>query len=386
MPIGTATIAPLPKLQFFDNNGDPLAGGQLFTYTGGTTTKQATYLDAGYAAVNTNPIVLDSAGRATVFLAPWSYKFVLSPSTDTDPPTSPLWTVDGVQGVPAQTVNVDVDGVAGEVVAAGDIVYLGSAAGKWLLASNAVAASSADAVEIGMVISGGVADAPITVRTQGRVVVAAAKVAGSTYFLSTAGALVTPAPATGHIRAFGFADTTTSLVFPVTQTVSSSLRTALKVFAYSAGQGNDAGGADTVLGNYNVTVPANYLTQPGDALVIEGTCVLANTANARTLKLQVGAPAPIAVINTATASHESSTFRIIVRRRTSTTASLSSVSNLGPATGTVLVVHAVNTAIVAVDWTTSQLLRVFAAGTDAGDTLLTDYTVYSVRSHQAAVV
>ena len=49
--------------QFLDNNGNPLAGGLLYTYAAGTTTPQATYTTAAGNVANANPIVLDSAGR-----------------------------------------------------------------------------------------------------------------------------------------------------------------------------------------------------------------------------------------------------------------------------------------------------------------------------------
>lgn len=63
-------------MQFFDDNGDPLAGGKLYTYTAGTTTPKATYTDAGGATPNANPVILDSAGRAVIFID-GSYKFRL---------------------------------------------------------------------------------------------------------------------------------------------------------------------------------------------------------------------------------------------------------------------------------------------------------------------
>lgn len=88
-----------PKFTAQLNNGDPCNGCKLFAYVGGTTTKQDTYTSSTLGTANANPVVLDSAGRATVFLDPTKvYKFVLAPSTDTDPPGSPLWTVDNVTG------------------------------------------------------------------------------------------------------------------------------------------------------------------------------------------------------------------------------------------------------------------------------------------------
>ena len=91
----TVALCPVPKLQFFDSNGDPLSGGKVFTYVVGTSTKKATYTDATGNSANTNPIVLDSRGECSAWLlTDANYKFVLSPSTDSDPPTGPIWTVD----------------------------------------------------------------------------------------------------------------------------------------------------------------------------------------------------------------------------------------------------------------------------------------------------
>jgi hypothetical protein len=72
--------------QFFDNNGNPLTGGKIYTYAAGTTTPQVTYTSSSGATAHTNPIVLDAAGRVpsgeiwlTVSV---TYKFVLRNSVD----------------------------------------------------------------------------------------------------------------------------------------------------------------------------------------------------------------------------------------------------------------------------------------------------------------
>ncbi|MBX6381454.1 MAG: hypothetical protein IRZ07_00565 [Microbispora sp.] len=94
-------LSPLPIQKFFGNNGRPLAGGLLFTYEAGTSTKVATYTDASGSIQNTNPIVLDFRGECRLWLDPkQSYKFVLSPPGDTDPPTRPIWTVDDITVAP----------------------------------------------------------------------------------------------------------------------------------------------------------------------------------------------------------------------------------------------------------------------------------------------
>ena len=69
--------------QFFTNSGVPLAGGLLYTYAAGTTTPATTYTSSTGATANSNPIVLDSAGRppSSIWLTTGnSYKFVLQTS------------------------------------------------------------------------------------------------------------------------------------------------------------------------------------------------------------------------------------------------------------------------------------------------------------------
>lgn len=56
-----------PKVQFFDINGDPLVGGKLLTKVVGGGADKITYSDAALTTPNTNPIILDSRGEASVF-------------------------------------------------------------------------------------------------------------------------------------------------------------------------------------------------------------------------------------------------------------------------------------------------------------------------------
>ena len=84
--------------QFFDNNGNVLSGGKLYSYAAGTTTNQATYTSSSGNTAHTNPIVLDSAGRVPggeVWLTNGqSYKFLLKTSVDVQ-----LWSADNVSGI-----------------------------------------------------------------------------------------------------------------------------------------------------------------------------------------------------------------------------------------------------------------------------------------------
>jgi hypothetical protein len=86
--------AYFPVFRAFDANGNPLAGGKLYSYAAGTTTPLATYPDATGGTPNTNPVELDANGEANVWLGPDAYKFVLQDATG-----AVLWTVDGIKSL-----------------------------------------------------------------------------------------------------------------------------------------------------------------------------------------------------------------------------------------------------------------------------------------------
>ena len=72
--------------QLFDNSGNVLSGGKIYTYAAGTTTPATTYTSSNGITANSNPIILNSAGRVPYEI--WltdtlAYKFVLKDSNDT---------------------------------------------------------------------------------------------------------------------------------------------------------------------------------------------------------------------------------------------------------------------------------------------------------------
>ena len=103
----TVVISPIGGAgqQFFDNNGDPLSGGKLYTYEAGTTTPATTYTSISGATPRTNPIVLDSAGRVsndgTWLDASEVYKFVLKTSADVT-----LGTWDNIAGASSAPITI----------------------------------------------------------------------------------------------------------------------------------------------------------------------------------------------------------------------------------------------------------------------------------------
>lgn len=62
-----ATLLPPGEIQFISQNGDPLAGGTVQMLVPNTLTPKDTWQDSGQAVLNTNPIVLDAAGRAIIY-------------------------------------------------------------------------------------------------------------------------------------------------------------------------------------------------------------------------------------------------------------------------------------------------------------------------------
>lgn len=68
-----------PDLQFFDANGKPLASGSVYTYTAETNSLLATYSDYTLSTPNSNPLILNAAGKPAsgIWLGPYQYKFVI---------------------------------------------------------------------------------------------------------------------------------------------------------------------------------------------------------------------------------------------------------------------------------------------------------------------
>lgn len=91
--------------QFFDNAGNVLTGGKIFTYAAGTTTNQPTYTTAAGNIFHSNPIILDASGRVPSGGEIWLtdgllYKFILRDSNDVL-----IATYDNVAGINSNFVN-----------------------------------------------------------------------------------------------------------------------------------------------------------------------------------------------------------------------------------------------------------------------------------------
>ena len=214
------TLSPQPYYTGMDNNGVIISGGCLWTYQAGTTSPVFTY-STSTGTPNTNPIILDSAGRASVYLiAGQAYQFVLEnvPCSSTSHGTT-VRTQDDILAVPASSSSSDILGTAGSAIAAGAAVYLSSGAGGltaglWYPTSATNAYSSTLPV-VGLATAAISAGNPGTIRLQGSITGLAGLVVGSVYYLDTApGALTVTPPA--NTRVVGQAETATTLVVNIT--------------------------------------------------------------------------------------------------------------------------------------------------------------------------
>ena len=103
MPV---SVAPIPQFQAFDQNGNPLAFGCVFTYASGTSTQQATYSDNTGTIANPNPVPLSASGSANIWIqAGKLYTFTVVANGGTNCSLGTLmYSVNGIGGGSAQTV------------------------------------------------------------------------------------------------------------------------------------------------------------------------------------------------------------------------------------------------------------------------------------------
>jgi hypothetical protein len=364
------TYIPAVPSQYFLNDGTVANGAQLFTYSAGTTTKLATYSDQALSSANANPIVLDSAGRATIFLAKASYKFVLAPSTDTDPPASPIWTRDNI-GQTSDRTDTDITGTAGETLAAGEWVYCsdgtgGRTTGRWYLTDSDTAAYSTTAPAIGVATEAITSGADGSIRVAGQALSQTGLTAGTTYYLgSTAGAITSTAP--GHSRAVGIADSTTSVIMLNTSGANDTTGPLPIVWdAVFANTGNVGGGADTL---YSYSLPAGTFVTNGD--VIEGVFwgTTANNNNPKTLIIRADdASTDTAIYSMALTVSEAGYWvaKCGVIRRSAATALSWANAQVGPTNAAATASMQNTMASFSVDWTVAVEIRVTGTVTDGG--------------------
>ena len=107
--------------QFFDDSGVPLSGGLIYTYTAGGTTPLTTYTSISGLIANSNPIVLDAAGRVNEVWIPEgvSYKMIVKNASNVT-----IGTFDNLNPIPTLPVSI-ANGGTGATTASGAVANLG---------------------------------------------------------------------------------------------------------------------------------------------------------------------------------------------------------------------------------------------------------------------
>lgn len=128
--VAQVSVSPVAQYQVIIG-GIPISGAKIFTYQAGTVVKQTCYTDSTGATPATNPIICDVNGIASFYMQTGlNYKIVISPSTDTDPPTNSYYTYDNlfsnvVPALPYSDAGGSSDAITGNYIVSTPILYDG---------------------------------------------------------------------------------------------------------------------------------------------------------------------------------------------------------------------------------------------------------------------
>jgi hypothetical protein len=125
----------VPVFHWTNVSGVSSAGYKLNTYFAGTNNPQTTWTDSTLAVANANPVILDAAGDANVWIGSGVYKFVL-----TDASNNVIWTADqvsqsGVSQLSGTALSAIIAGVGVNLVTA--TTYTLGSGSPWATTSTA---------------------------------------------------------------------------------------------------------------------------------------------------------------------------------------------------------------------------------------------------------
>lgn len=207
----TKTLLPAAYQTLEDINGYAIASGTVTFKVTGTAVLAVVYADADGLVISPNPVVVDAAGRYSVWLTPGDvvdieYRDALG---------TLIKTVPGVMAMPGSSGNVDVTGLIGDAMVPGQFMFLADGtygtAGQWWATNNIAAAMVTCTVGVALTTtpSGSIG----TLRIAGRVTGLSGLVVGQRYYLTNVGyGLALTVPPGTYGRLVGQADTTTSLI------------------------------------------------------------------------------------------------------------------------------------------------------------------------------
>lgn len=124
-------LIPNGKQQFVDLNGRPLVGGKVYFYSVGTSTPKNTYQDIGETILNTNPVILDARGQASIY-GTGNYRQVVRDLFGVQ-----IWdqTIPDAANSAISALTADLANFTDPAKGSGMVAYLsklGAAVGRWL--------------------------------------------------------------------------------------------------------------------------------------------------------------------------------------------------------------------------------------------------------------
>lgn len=216
----SGTVMPIWRPQFLDNNGAPLASGSVEAFAAGTPTPLTVYTDAALGVALGTSFTLNAGGfpqtaggvESGVFLTPVAHKFVLKNSAGTT-----VRTLDNVVALqPATSVNLEIDGVAGETLVMNNLCYLsdgsaGTTAGRWYKADQDLGLYAGMNPLLAFVTSAVATGAAGLFRRGGSMDGFSGLTAGVRYYVGSTAGAITASP-TNWARAVGVGRSATELV------------------------------------------------------------------------------------------------------------------------------------------------------------------------------
>jgi len=160
-------------------------------------------------------------------------------------------------------------------------------------------------------------------------------------------------------------------------------RTAVKTYAYSAGQSLTVGFAWEEMTNFRTVIPAGYLSQPGDALLVEGQCTPASNANPKYMKFSCCAADTRAdvwacALNLAT---HGMFFRMIVRRNTAVAGNIAGIcwDCVGGGYPTAVSQWYLTGSTMVCDWANATNFKFWFYASAPGDLRLNEVGIWGIR-------
>lgn len=143
----------------------------------------------------------------------------------------------------------------------------------------------------------------------------------------------------------------------------------------TAGTNSNSGAGDTALTSYTFTLGANEIGA-GDSLYTQGQTLMANNANAKTLRLGINAQEKTILSSSAAVANNRGRFDMEVFWRSSTGASLHGwQSKNNGALAAIGNMGLENTTYSGLDWTSNQVVQLYAQGGASLDLTITEWTV-----------